>query len=351
MNYIKIYEKIVDNAENQNRVKTKDGQMYEKHHIIPKSVGGLNYKGNLVLLTPKEHYLCHRLLVEIYRNTPFGNKMYYAMWCMINGVGNQERYSPSSRIYDRLRKEIKVARSVERFTNRKPVLQYNLDGILIKRYGSVKDASEITGISRSSIETSGRGSAKTGSGFIWRYECCGFNEKIDPIVNEAPGRKKGGVPWNKGVKYPVGCYGNPKKIYQYSLKGEFLCEWDCINVIADKLKLNRSGIENCALNKSKSSGDFIWKYEKYESIGGVNYKTPGRKDGSIPWNKGKETIVRCVKGNRRIIQYSLTGEIINEWGCVLIASNVLNISKSGIHQCASEKRKTYKGCVWRYETN
>ena len=49
MNYIRIYEKIIDNAENQNRVKVKEGQLFEKHHIIPKSVGGSNDKGNLVL--------------------------------------------------------------------------------------------------------------------------------------------------------------------------------------------------------------------------------------------------------------------------------------------------------------
>ena len=349
MNYVKIYEKIVDNAENQNRVKVKGGQMYENHHIIPKSVGGLNYKSNLVLLTPKEHYICHRLLVEIYRKTPFANKMYYAMWCMINGVGNQERYSPSSRIYDRLRKEIRVARSVERFTNRKPVLQYDLDGVFLKRYGSVKEASEKNGISRSSIESSGRGLTKTGSGFTWRYEYDGFIEKIDPIVNETSGRKKGSVSWNKGVKYPIGCYGNPKKIYQYSLKGEFLGEWDCISVIADKLKLNRGGIENCALNKTKSSGGFIWRYEKYNSIDKVTYKSSGRKSGGVPWNKGKELIVRCIKGNNKIIQYSLSGEIIDEWDCVLVVSSKLNIGKSGIHHCASGRRKTYKGYIWKYK--
>lgn len=351
MNYIKIYEKIIDNAENQNRVKVKGGQLYENHHIIPKSVGGLNHKGNLVLLTPKEHYICHRLLVEIYKDTPFSNKMYYAMWCMINGVGNQKRYSPSSRIYEKLRKEIKIIRSVDRFSNRKPVLQYSLDGFFIKRFGSVKEASQITGVSRSSIESSGRGVSKTGSGFIWRYECDGFIEKIDPIVNKTPGRKKGGVSWNKGVKFSVGCYGNPKKIYQYSLSGEFLCEWECISIVTDKLKIKRGGIENCALKKTKSSGGFIWRYEKKDFIDGIEYKTSGRKKGCIPWNKGKEVIIRCIKGNRPIIQCSLDGGIIREWECVLVASHNLGISKTGIHRCASGKLKTYYGFIWEYKHN
>lgn len=349
MNYIRIYENIIDRAENQNRVKTKDGQMFENHHITPKSVGGLNYKGNLVLLTPKEHYICHRLLVEIYKKTPFSNKMYYAMWCMINGSGNQSRYSPSSRIYDRLRNEIKVTMSVERFDNRKPVLQYDLSGIFIKRYESVKEASLITGISRSCIENSGKKKSKTGSGFIWRYEYDGVELKLDPVVNEIPGRKKGGIPWNKGLKFSVGCDSSIKKVYQYNLNGELLKEWGCISVAANELKLNRSGIENCALGTTKSSGGFIWKYYKNEKIDELMLNKPGRKTGDIPWNKGKEMLIRCIKGNKSITQYSLCGEKIKNWDCTLIASYELNINKSGIHQCASGQRKSFGGYVWKYE--
>ena len=35
---------------------------YEKHHIIPRCLNGSNDKDNLVLLTAREHYLCHWLL-------------------------------------------------------------------------------------------------------------------------------------------------------------------------------------------------------------------------------------------------------------------------------------------------
>ena len=37
----------------------------EKHHIIPKSLGGSNESSNLVKLTPREHYICHLLLVKM----------------------------------------------------------------------------------------------------------------------------------------------------------------------------------------------------------------------------------------------------------------------------------------------
>jgi hypothetical protein len=39
---------------------------YENHHIIPKCLNGSDDKNNKVLLTAKEHYICHKLLIRIY---------------------------------------------------------------------------------------------------------------------------------------------------------------------------------------------------------------------------------------------------------------------------------------------
>ena len=284
MNYIKIYEKIIDSAESQNRKKTKEGQIYENHHIIPKSVGGLNNKGNLVLLTPKEHYICHKLLVEIYKKTPYSNKMYYAMWCLINGSGNQKRYSPSSRIYENFKNELRIVGLPERLDNRKPILQFTLNGEFIKRYDSVKTASKELSVKSSSIENCARGGSKSSNGFIWRYVNNITDEEVKPIIYEKLGRKKGGTPW---VKFSIGCNSQTKKVYQYNLKGDLIKEWECINVASNKLKINRGCIENCSLCKSKSSGGFIWRYYKFDKIDEIYVEKSGRKKGSIPWNKKK----------------------------------------------------------------
>ncbi len=71
MNYQKIYNKIIEKARFRNEI---DGY-YEKHHILPKSLGGLDTDENLVKLTFREHFLCHRLLTRIYPNEV---KMHYA---------------------------------------------------------------------------------------------------------------------------------------------------------------------------------------------------------------------------------------------------------------------------------
>ena len=49
------------------RAKTRQLSGYvERHHIVPKCMGGTDDKSNLVELTPEEHYVAHQLLVKMY---------------------------------------------------------------------------------------------------------------------------------------------------------------------------------------------------------------------------------------------------------------------------------------------
>jgi hypothetical protein len=61
MNYQKIYNDLIEKRKKQPYTKGYS----EKHHIIPKSLGGSDDKDNLVLLTAKEHYIAHALLYFI----------------------------------------------------------------------------------------------------------------------------------------------------------------------------------------------------------------------------------------------------------------------------------------------
>jgi hypothetical protein len=44
--------------------RTKIGYV-EKHHIIPRCMNGANTKNNIVLLTAREHFICHVLLTKM----------------------------------------------------------------------------------------------------------------------------------------------------------------------------------------------------------------------------------------------------------------------------------------------
>lgn len=97
--YTKAYYQIID------RAKTRIIDSYvERHHIIPKSLGGTNEISNLVNLTAKEHFICHLLLTKMVTGS-HKRSMCYAVWQMTH-IRGRERYKPSSRIYDILRKKL-----------------------------------------------------------------------------------------------------------------------------------------------------------------------------------------------------------------------------------------------------
>ena len=63
----------------------------EKHHIIPKALGGEDKKANIVYLPANDHYKCHRLLIDMTNEEAHG-KMWSALWRMMNKQSrNQKR--------------------------------------------------------------------------------------------------------------------------------------------------------------------------------------------------------------------------------------------------------------------
>lgn len=99
--YTKWYISIVDNALSKNRNKT-DNCYYELHHILPKSMYPEFNKSNwnLVLLTAREHFICHYLLYKIYKN----HKMSSAFMKLTRMSKGQKRYI-NSRLYEKIKIE------------------------------------------------------------------------------------------------------------------------------------------------------------------------------------------------------------------------------------------------------
>ncbi len=96
MNYQKIYEELVNRAKER-----KTPEYSEKHHIIPRCLGGSDCPSNLVSLTPEEHYVAHQLLVKIH---PGSFALVKAAAMMIPG-------RPSNKLYGWLRRRFSIAQS------------------------------------------------------------------------------------------------------------------------------------------------------------------------------------------------------------------------------------------------
>lgn len=110
MNYEKIYIELVDRARNR----VYDGYV-EKHHILPKCLGGSDEPTNIIKLLPEEHYLAHLLLCKIH---PANQKLLYAAMNMTTGsmINNGKR---NNKLYGWLRRRYAESMSGDNNPNRK----------------------------------------------------------------------------------------------------------------------------------------------------------------------------------------------------------------------------------------
>ena len=102
MDYQRIYNSLIDRATSR----VIDGYC-ERHHIIPRCLGGQDTEENLVRLTPEEHYVAHQLLIKIY---PENHALAKAAAMMIPN-------RPSNKMYGWIRRRFSVAKSIEQSGN------------------------------------------------------------------------------------------------------------------------------------------------------------------------------------------------------------------------------------------
>ncbi|MEI6051267.1 MAG: NUMOD3 domain-containing DNA-binding protein [Opitutaceae bacterium] len=84
----------------------------EKHHIIPRSLGGDDSSANLVNLTAREHFICHWLLTKIHIGEA-KHKMLHALRMLRAEKIGQARYKTkiTARVYANLKEEYALLQS------------------------------------------------------------------------------------------------------------------------------------------------------------------------------------------------------------------------------------------------
>lgn len=107
MNYSKIYDDLVAKCVIRGLDKSILEGYFEKHHILPKCLGGNDLKENLVLFTGREHFIAHVLLTKIY---PKHNGLKFALYRMITDK-TPRGYNVSSRTYSKAQEMLSVINS------------------------------------------------------------------------------------------------------------------------------------------------------------------------------------------------------------------------------------------------
>lgn len=129
MNYKRIYDEIISNAKSRGLKKSKLQGYFEKHHIVPKCLGGLNKNSNYVLLTGREHYLCHWLLWKLYT----GNKSLFFAYKALSNMSKHGRLS--SKQYEKLKIEHSKLCSI--IHSGKTISESQIEAIKLKNTGRI----------------------------------------------------------------------------------------------------------------------------------------------------------------------------------------------------------------------
>jgi hypothetical protein len=101
---VRIYAELVGRA----RGRERHGYM-ERHHVLPKCMGGSNRKDNLVYLTAKEHFIAHKLLVRMHPEV-------YGLWQALIAMGRIAQFK--SRIFASERQRAAALRRGFRYSDK-----------------------------------------------------------------------------------------------------------------------------------------------------------------------------------------------------------------------------------------
>lgn len=106
--YKAAYDRLVARAVGRKHEKG----VHERHHIVPRSLGGSNEKSNIVCLTYREHFLAHWLLIKILTGDDL-KKMQHALFRITHKSNTLDSRIISGWQYETARKAKAIAISGE----------------------------------------------------------------------------------------------------------------------------------------------------------------------------------------------------------------------------------------------
>lgn len=212
MDYKKHYNNLIERSKHR----ILEGYV-EKHHILPKCIGGNDDKDNIAILTPEEHYVAHQLLIKMY---PGNRDLLYAVQLMST---HHTTNRTNNKLFGWIRKQMaidmsirskqwildnghprgmlgkhhdpnnieKMARGLKKsaIEKRIEVFLYDLTGMFICKYNSIMECAAFLQTTPSNVKYTADGKFGRCKEYQIRYE---YFDNIPPYKKSNPqqGKKK-----------------------------------------------------------------------------------------------------------------------------------------------------------------
>ncbi len=124
-----------------------------------------------------------------------------------------------------------------------------------------------------------------------------------------------------------------KPITQYDLDGKKVTQYESLMIAAEEIGTSVSSISACANKRTRTCKGFIWRYEDVEQL---------------PTN---EMPIMAHGGGRKVLKCGIQGNVIEEYGSVIIAAEKNQLNKYEIYDAVHHKhgKQQAGGFVWKYK--
>lgn len=230
MTYKEFIQNILDT---RGRFGIPKEEYKERHHIVPKCLGGTNDEENLIDLYAQEHFVAHQLMVN---ENPSCNALHYALWNMANVTGaTGERYKLTPEEYENIRTSIS-----KKFSG----VNNPMYGKRSAMYGKHHSEETKEKIRNKALGRKMPEEFKRAASDYWMGKRKGEN-------NPMYGRRGGDNP-------------KAKPVLQFDVDGTFLRKWKSVKDVQKELGIKAPNIVDCCNHKKyhKTAGGFIWRYSE-----------------------------------------------------------------------------------------
>lgn len=228
-------------------------EYHERHHILPKCMGGTNEEENLIDLFAQEHYEAHKLLALEHPNER-GLQIAWLNMSRVKNSFHNRKIEISSEEYENIRKYCSIAMS----GSGNPMYGVHLCGEKAGRYNKPFSEESKRKISEHHANVSGKNNPMYGKHHT--------EEVKNRISEKNKGRKPTQEQIEKRLEKVKGTFAggkNPmaKTVYQYTLDNILVNTFDCVVTASLETGFGRSTIYNSCITHKPSNG-FIWSYEE-----------------------------------------------------------------------------------------